>query len=201
MVDRRAEARVSHPSRQSGFTLLEVLLVAMLMGLVATAVVLSMGGVRGDRELDKQARRFMATLQQAQEYSVMDGRLVGLRVEDHGWQFMSRQAQDRQWRALTDDKILGQVELPEEMTLAIELEGFNWQSESDEKTEQGRDEKERTPQVLIFPGGELSPFVLTMTQPDPDGDKSEPYLRTVKGDEFGRLTLQEDEAAKEEDEE
>ena len=69
---------------QAGFTLLEVLLVAMLMGLVATAVTLSMGGARGDRELDKQARRFMATLQQAQEYSVMDGRLVGLRIEDHG---------------------------------------------------------------------------------------------------------------------
>ena len=49
---------------QAGFTLLEVLLVAMLMGLVATAVTLSMGAP-GDRELDKQARRFMATLQQA----------------------------------------------------------------------------------------------------------------------------------------
>jgi len=72
----------SSARRQAGFTLLEVLLVAMLMGLVATAVTLSMGGARGDRELDKQARRFMAVLQQAQEYSVMDGRLVGLRVEE-----------------------------------------------------------------------------------------------------------------------
>lgn len=52
----------SSARHQAGFTLLEVLLVAMLMGLVATAVTLSMGGARGDRELDKQARRFMATL-------------------------------------------------------------------------------------------------------------------------------------------
>jgi len=166
----------------------------MLMGLVATAIVLSMGGARGDRELDKQARRFMATLQQAQEYSVMDGRLVGLRVEDHGWQFMSRAAKDRKWRALTDDKLLGKVELPEEMTLTIALEGFSWRSESDEKTEQGRDEQERTPQVLIFPGGELTPFVLTLSQQNDD----EHYLRTVKGDEFGRLSLLEDAAGEEE---
>ena len=109
--------------RQSGFTLLEVLLVAMLMGLVATAVTLSMGGARGDRELDKQARRFMATLQQAQEYSVMDGRLLGLRVEENGWQFMSRDPKDRKWRALTGDRLLGPVTLPEGMTLAVELEG------------------------------------------------------------------------------
>ncbi|MGY6039781.1 GspH family T2SS minor pseudopilin variant ExeH [Aeromonas sp. AE23HZ002T15] len=179
--------------RQSGFTLLEVLLVAMLMGLVATAVTLSMGGARGDRELDKQARRFMATLQQAQEYSVMDGRLLGLRVEDHGWQFMSRAAKDRKWQALTGDKILGPVELPEEMTLSIELEGFSWGTDSDEKAEQNRDERERTPQILIFPGGELTPFVLSLSQQVDD----EKYLRTVKGDEFGRLSLQEDEEEEE----
>nr|WP_276560474.1 type II secretion system minor pseudopilin GspH [Aeromonas salmonicida] len=179
--------------RQAGFTLLEVLLVAMLMGLVATAVTLSMGGARGDRELDKQARRFMATLQQAQEYSVMDGRLVGLRIEANGWQFMQRQAKDRKWQALTGDKILGQVQLPDTMLLAIELEGFSWRTESDEKTERGRDEKERTPQVLIFPGGELSPFVLTLTQQDEDVR----YLRTVKADEFGRLRLLQDEEEEE----
>ena len=45
--------------RQAGFTLLEVLLVAMLMGLVATAVTLSMGGARGDRELDKQNKNMV----------------------------------------------------------------------------------------------------------------------------------------------
>lgn len=171
--------------RQSGFTLLEVLLVAMLMGLVATAVTLSMGGARGDRELDKQARRLMATLQLAQEYAVMDGRLVGIRIEDNGWQFMQRQAKDRKWLALTGDKQLGPVQLAENMTLALELEGFGWQPDSDEKTEQKRDEKERTPQLLIFPGGELSPFVLTFTQQDEDAR----YTRIVKGDEFGRLTL------------
>lgn len=171
--------------RQSGFTLLEVLLVAMLMGLVATAVTLSMGGARGDRELDKQARRLMATLQLAQEYAVMDGRLVGIRIEDNGWQFMQRQAKDRKWLALTGDKQLGPVQLAENMTLALELEGFGWQPDSDEKTEQKRDEKERTPQLLIFPGGELSPFVLTFTQQDDNAR----YTRIVKGDEFGRLTL------------
>ncbi|MFM4848401.1 GspH family T2SS minor pseudopilin variant ExeH [Aeromonas rivipollensis] len=179
--------------RQAGFTLLEVLLVAMLMGLVATAVVLSMGGARGDRELDKQARRLMATLQQAQEYSVMDGRLLGLRVEQSGWQFMSRNPKDRKWQALTGDKLLGPVQLPEGITLAVELEGFSWRTDSDEKNEQGRDEKERTPQIFIFPGGELTPFVLTLSQQDEDLG----YLRTLKGDEFGRLSLLQDEEEEE----
>ncbi|WP_288728386.1 GspH family T2SS minor pseudopilin variant ExeH [uncultured Aeromonas sp.] len=171
--------------RQAGFTLLEVLLVAMLMGLVATAVTLSMGGAKGDREIDKQARRLMATLQLAQEYAVMDGRLVGIRIEDNSWQFMQRQARDRKWLALADDKQLGPVQLPDEMTLTLELEGFGWQPDPDEEREKKRDAKERTPQLLIFPGGELTPFTLTFSQ---QGDDAR-YTRLVRGDEFGRLTL------------
>lgn len=176
---------VPSAARQSGFTLLEVLLVAMLMGLVATAVTLSMGGARGDRELDKQARRFMATLQLAQEYAVMDGRLVGLRIEENGWQFMLRQAKDRSWLALTGDKQIGQQQLPDNMQLALTLEGFGWQPEPDEESEQQRDEQIRTPQLLIFPGGELSPFELRFTQQDDEAR----YTRIVKGDELGRLIL------------
>ncbi|MFM5439808.1 GspH family T2SS minor pseudopilin variant ExeH [Aeromonas enteropelogenes] len=171
--------------RQSGFTLLEVLLVAMLMGLVATAVTLSMGGARGDRELDQQARRLMATLQLAQEYAVMEGRLVGLRIEENGWQYMQRAARDRKWQPIADDRQPSQIELPENMTLGLELGGFGWQPDPDEEHEQKRDEKERTPQLLIFPGGELTSFTLTFTQQDDEAR----YIRIVKGDEFGRLTL------------
>lgn len=83
--------------------------------------------------------------------------------------------------------------LPEGMTLAAELEGFNWRTASDERQEQGRDERERTPQILVFPGGELSPFVLTLSQQDEDLH----YLRTVRGDEFGRLSLLQDEEEEE----
>ncbi|WP_429080004.1 GspH family T2SS minor pseudopilin variant ExeH [Aeromonas bivalvium] len=169
-------------SRQAGFTLLEVLLVAMLMGLVATAVTLSMGGARGDRELDKQARRFMAVLQQAQQQAVMDGRLLGLRLDDHGWQFMVRQGKDRSWKALNDDKVLGPVQLPEDIQLGVELGGLAWQPDEDER---GKGDKVASPQVFIFPGDELTPFVLTLSQRVDDAS----HVRVVRADEFGALTL------------
>ncbi|MFM4649511.1 GspH family T2SS minor pseudopilin variant ExeH [Aeromonas bivalvium] len=169
-------------SRQAGFTLLEVLLVAMLMGLVATAVTLSMGGARGDRELDKQARRFMAVLQQAQQQAVMDGRLLGLRLDDHGWQFMRRQGKDRSWQPLEGDKLLGPVELGEDIRLTLELAGFAWLPRDDER---GEANKTSRPQVLIFPGDELTPFVLTLSQRVDDAS----HVRVVRADEFGALTL------------
>ncbi|MFM4703065.1 GspH family T2SS minor pseudopilin variant ExeH [Aeromonas bivalvium] len=169
---------------QAGFTLLEVLLVAMLMGLVATAVTLSMGGARGDRELDKQARRFMAVLQQAQQQAVMDGRLLGLRLDDHGWQFMRRQGKDRSWQPLEGDKLLGPVELGDDIRLTLELAGFAWQPRDDER---GEANKTSRPQVLIFPGDELTPFVLTLSQRVDDAQ----YVRVVRADEFGTLVLDE----------
>jgi general secretion pathway protein H len=184
-VDEAGVIGASSRHRQAGFTLLEVLLVAMLMGLVATAVTLSMGGAKGDRELDKQARRFMAVLQQAQEQAVMDGRLLGLRLEDHGWQFMVRQGKDRNWTALGDDKVLGPVQLPEDIQLGVELGGLAWQPDEDER---GEDDKVASPQVFIFPGDELTPFVLTFTQQVDE----ERYFRVVWADEFGNLKLDSD---------
>ncbi|ALP40999.1 general secretion pathway protein H [Aeromonas schubertii] len=175
--------------RQAGFTLLEVLLVAMLMGLVAMAVTLSMGSVKGDRELENQSARLRAALQQAQEQAIMEGRLLGLRVEDRAWQFMVRSGQDRKWQAIEGDKLLSRHELPEGMSLALEVEGFSWQSGRDEKAEQSREEKARTPQVLLFPGSELTPFTLTLTL-DQDGER---FLRRYQGDGFGRITRQEEE--------
>ena len=47
--------------------------------------------------------------------------------------------------------------------------------------------------MFIFPGGELTPFVLTLTQQDDDLR----YVRTVKADEFGRLRLLQDEEEEE----
>jgi general secretion pathway protein H len=41
------------------------------------------------------------------------------------------------------------------MTLAVELEGFNWRTASDERQEQGLDERERITQILVFPGRAL----------------------------------------------
>ncbi|MGL5947597.1 MAG: type II secretion system minor pseudopilin GspH [Aeromonas sp.] len=170
-----------------GFTMLEMMLVAMLMGLMATGVTLSMGGAKGDRELEQQARSFMVRLQQAQEHSVMDGALLGLRIEENGWQFMRRdKTQASQWLAISDDKVLKAITLPEEMRLNLTLEGFDWLPENKESaSDRPLDEKERAPQILIFPGGELSPFTLTFTQQDGD----EEYRRLVLGDELGTLAL------------
>lgn len=178
---------MQRPAR--GFTLLEVMLVALLMGLVAGAVTLSMGSVQGDRELDHQTTRFRVALQQAQERAVMEGRLLGLRVEQDGWQFMVRTGKERKWQAIGDDRLLSRHTLPEGMATTLEVDGFGWQSDRDEAAEQQRDEQKRSPQVLIFPGNELTPFTLELTR-EQEGSTSH---RRLMGDEFGKVTLEQEE--------
>lgn len=163
-----------------GFTLLEILLVAMLMGLVATAVTLGMGAAQGDRTLERQHGRLWAALQQAQELAIMEGRLVGLRVDEQGWQFMLRQGAKRQWQGIADDPLLARNDLPAGLRLSLELEGFDALTEPAE--EQGGD-RPPSPQILLFPGGELTPFVLTL---ESDGDQ---HLRRLQGNEFGQISL------------
>ena len=61
--------------------------------------------------------------------------------------------------------------------------------------------EERQPQILLLPGGEITPFHLTLTQPaDPeDTDEASAVYRQIRGDESGKIrVLTEDEVKAEE---
>ncbi|KAL8181359.1 UNVERIFIED_CONTAM: hypothetical protein K2H54_000249 [Gekko kuhli] len=66
----------------------------------------------------------MAVLQQAQEYSVMDGRLVGLRVEEEQLAVHAARGQGSQVAGDERCKLLDRVELPDNMRLAIRARGL-----------------------------------------------------------------------------
>ena len=65
-----------------GFTLLEILLVAALVGLAASVVMLSVGRSGPEQALQTEAERFVALFQLVQEESEMSGDELGLRLED-----------------------------------------------------------------------------------------------------------------------
>jgi general secretion pathway protein H len=88
--------RISAPGTDEGFTLVELMIVLVIVGLMSTVVMLSLPDPRGS--LTQEATRFAARAKAAQERAVIDARATSVRVTDIGYGFDERRQSE--WRPL-----------------------------------------------------------------------------------------------------
>ncbi|HEX8622737.1 MAG TPA: GspH/FimT family pseudopilin [Allosphingosinicella sp.] len=96
--------RTSATGTAEGFTLVELMVVLVIVGLTAAAVVLAIpepgGGLRGE------ALRLAARADAARERAMMDNRPVALVLRENGYGFELRS--DGEWRALSERPFVAQ---------------------------------------------------------------------------------------------
>lgn len=97
--------RVRAPQR--GFTLLELLVVLVIVGIMLGAVALSANP--GDRQvLQNEAQRVALLLQLARDEAIVRNQPVAFEADDYRYRFLIRQNND--WRALAGDSLLRERE-------------------------------------------------------------------------------------------
>jgi general secretion pathway protein H len=143
----------------SGFTLLEVLVVVVIIGIIASMAVVSTRVLGGDHEMDQEARRLSAVLGQAREEAMLQGRDVGLRVDARGYDFLVYDNRNERWRLADDDLLLRERLLPDglEARLWIESRELKLPSRA-APTELAP----ATPQVVVLASGDAAPFELRL---------------------------------------
>ncbi|HGM5491617.1 TPA: type II secretion system minor pseudopilin GspH [Serratia fonticola] len=135
--------------RQRGFTLLEMMLVVVLIGITGT---LALGRLSADRGLfTRPAATLMATLYHAREQATRQEALYGLALAQNGWQLMIYRG-DRWHRAQQPS-----FTLPAQMEMALQIEQQSISLPA-------RLTSSAEPQLWIFPGGETSVFALNLLQ-------------------------------------
>ncbi|GGI89455.1 type II secretion system protein GspH [Shewanella gelidii] len=177
-----------------GFTLLEVLLVALLMGLAAAAVTLTMGNSNKQQDLDKLALQFMAATELVLDETILSGQFLGIMVKEDQYQFVY--FDDDKWQTIADDRLLSERQMPEDVTLQLVIEGLPLTQEDEEdeswfdepfiEAETELENEVKEPEIFLFPSGEMSAFELAFSSQNQQGESVEAL---VVGSALGQLSL------------
>lgn len=189
-----------------GFTLLEVMLVLLLMGLAAGYVVFNAFGVSQADLLERQSRRFQVVFDMAADFAVLNQQQLGVRLEPDSNEYLFMWLDEEQeWQLLEMDTFV-RHQLPEQFALELSLEDLPWQDEdslfeesgfderlsvSDDSVEIGEDEEERLPppQILILSSGDITPFSLAFKF-EPEFGVDDPVYFRVNGEDTPPLALE-----------
>jgi len=155
---------VAVPTRSAGFTLLELMVVLVLIGIIFSFAVLSLSGDSISELMEQETRRLATLLELAGDEAVLRGEELAVNFTDNGYEFLVLQ-DGGGWQSSGDDGLLKAYSLPADIELRLEVEGeppeLNVMTGegAGEDAEEGDDSL--TPQVFILSSGEMTPFAAT----------------------------------------
>ncbi len=156
-----------------GFTLMEIMVALVLIGILASLAVLSVGGGPRDR-LAQEGQRLATLVELQQQEAILTGEIRGVQFSPQGYAILSLDEQGA-WTPPDATDTLIRHALPEDMTLSL------WVDNRPAPLE-----KINFPQVLLLNSGEATEFVAVFGLAD-DPSPNAPRYR-VAGDAMGRLT-------------
>jgi general secretion pathway protein H len=170
--------------RSRGFTLIEIMVVVVIIGLVSAAVIVKFSGNTRDTELDKEAQRLNALFDYVHEQAELQTRDYGFRVNDSSYSFVVFDVLANQWRPADEDDALRERAFSEGILPAVVVEGRTVVLERKKK-----EIEDFTPQVLIFANGDLSSFEIALHREGTD-ERVGPRARIYTDDQSNiRLLL------------
>jgi general secretion pathway protein H len=140
----------------AGFTLIEIMVVVVIVGVVAALMVLSFTLTGRDRELEKESDRLFALFNYAREQAELQTREYGVLFQDDGYEFLTYDVRRAIWRSVPDDEALVARRLPDGLGVKLMVEA------RPVVLTRPKDAKDKTPQVMIFSNGDLTSFAATL---------------------------------------
>lgn len=184
---------MSSGRRASGFTLIEILVVLVIVATIVSMALLSVGLVTDDRELRTERTRLVSLIESVQDEAVMQGREFGVEFMRSGYRFVEFDALTGQWAAIPGDELYRQRELPEGMEFDLYVDDKRVVLQETPRDfgkpgEQGMNltVNRYTPHLYVFASGETTAYELWLRRPAAD------QALVMRGDVLGAIEFDEE---------
>ncbi|MFQ5983326.1 MAG: type II secretion system minor pseudopilin GspH [Woeseiaceae bacterium] len=147
------------PDRRNGFTLIEVLVVVLIIGIISATVILSLGSLGDDRALQQEARRITTLIEMASDEAALQGRDFGLELLQTGYRFVEYDPLTGFWGEVFEDDLMRSRQLAEDTAFELFLEDRRVLLDTEVRDDDDVD-ADYLPHVLILSSGDITPFEL-----------------------------------------
>lgn len=168
-----------HRRLQSGFTLVEMLVVVVIIGIVITMVTISIHTDDRGEQMETEMHRIQALLKLARQEAVMQNEDIALKVSEHSYSF--EVLGDKGWQPISDDPVFRERKVVDGSELALKVD--NLEINFGKQQEDAGEDKIPPPRIFILSSGEVMPFELILRTTD------ESLQYSLKADQDGTITL------------
>jgi len=148
-----------------GFTLIEILVVLLIIGIISGAALLAFGDFGARRKAIVNAEQFIAYVKLVQQKSILEMTTHGIKIDPNGYGTLKYDNEN--WQSLGNSNIFHWQAFPS----SIKVNVFNVKSQG------------KYPAIIISSTGNMTPFKLTF------GTNTE-QVAILLGQPNGELTLQ-----------
>jgi general secretion pathway protein H len=155
--------------------------VVVIMAVVISLAVLSIGVTGKDSQLDEETRRIAGLIGLLHERALLEGRDFGMRIEPTAYEFVVYEPYRDRWLKMDQDREFRRRELPRGVSLQLQLDSQTVVLKAVDPNHLGN-QVLPNPQVAIAASGEGTPFRLTLLRENTNAKAS------VDGDALGRIS-------------
>jgi general secretion pathway protein H len=162
----------------NGFTLIELMVVIVIIGILVNYVAISFGRNAPADQLNMESERLKSLIHIAGEEALLRSAFIGVDLLEDSYAFL--RLEDGEWQSI-DDNLFRERKLPQEIEITVIAAQPAGDDDDDDDDEE--EKEKRTPEIILLNSGEMTPFDIKITSLHLDE-----YYRLI-GNEVGELKL------------